>query len=48
MVVVVNPRNQTLKIYRSLTDIRVLATGDTFEGQDVLPGFCLPVAKIFV
>lgn len=47
MVVVVNPRNQTLKVYRSITQITVLTTADTFDGGKLLPGFQLPVKRLF-
>ncbi len=47
MVVVVNPRNRTLKVYRTVTDITVLTVEDTFDGADVVPGFQLLVRRIF-
>lgn len=47
MVVVVNPHNRTLKVYRSVTDLTVLTADGTFDGGDVLPGFRLPVAQLF-
>jgi Uma2 family endonuclease len=47
MVVVTNPRNRTLKVYRSRTAVTVLTTDDTFDGSDVVPGFRLPVRRIF-
>ena len=47
MVVVVNPRNETLKVYRGLTDVTRLTVVDTFDGADVVPGFRLPVRRIF-
>ena len=47
MVVVTNPRNRTLKVYRSRTAVTVLTTDDTFDGSDVVPGFRLPVRQIF-
>ena len=47
MVVVTNPRNRTLKVYRSRTAVIVLTTDDTFDGSDVVPGFRLPVRQIF-
>jgi Uma2 family endonuclease len=48
MVVVANPRNRTLKVYRSRTEILVLTIDDTFSGSDLLPGFQLPVKEIFM
>jgi Uma2 family endonuclease len=47
MVVVANPHNRTLKVYRSRTAVIVLTTDDTFDGSDVVPGFQLPVRQIF-
>jgi Uma2 family endonuclease len=47
MVLVVNPRNRTLKVYRSLTELTVLTENDLVEGADVVPGFQIPVSNIF-
>ena len=47
MVVVANPRNQTLKVYRGVTDVTILAAADTFDGGDVVPGFQISVRRIF-
>jgi Uma2 family endonuclease len=46
MVVLVNPRNSTLKVYKSITDVAVLTVHDSFEGGELLPGFQLPVRQI--
>lgn len=48
MVVVVNPQRRTATVYRSRTDIAVLAEGDELDGGDVVPGWRLPVREIFV
>jgi Uma2 family endonuclease len=34
-------------VYRSNLDIQVLAPQDTLDGDAVIPGFSLPVAKLF-
>jgi Uma2 family endonuclease len=47
MVVVINPRNRTVKTYRSLTDIKVMTYEDTFDGEDVVPGFRLAIKRLF-
>ena len=47
MVVVVNPRNRTVRVHRSLTDSVLLTEQDTMDGGDVVPGWRLPVADIF-
>ena len=46
-VVVVNPRNLTVRIHRSPTDVVVLNEGDVLEVQDVVPGWRMAVAEIF-
>jgi Uma2 family endonuclease len=47
MVVVVNPRQQTVAVYRSRTDIAILTRTDTLDGYDVVPGWTLPIADLF-
>jgi Uma2 family endonuclease len=47
MVWLVDPEERCVHVYRSMTDIRTFNEGDTITGEDVLPGFTLPVAKIF-
>jgi Uma2 family endonuclease len=44
---VVYPRQSKVYVYTSPTAIRVLALGDELDGGDVLPGFRLPLHKIF-
>ncbi len=47
MVLVVNPKQHTVTVYRSREDIRILADGDTLVGDGVIPGLSIPVAEIF-
>ena len=47
MVVVVNPRNKTVKVHRSPTDVVTLTMTDTLDGGDVVPGWQMPIADIF-
>jgi Uma2 family endonuclease len=47
MVVVVNPRNRTLKVYRTPDNVSLLHIDDSFDGADFLPGFRLPLREIF-
>ena len=47
MVVVVNPRDQTATVHRSLTDIVILTRNDILEGSDVVPGWTLPLEELF-
>ncbi|TVS14944.1 MAG: Uma2 family endonuclease [Planctomycetaceae bacterium] len=44
-VVYCQPRQ--VYVYRSTTNIQVLTPADTLEGDDVITGFTLPVAKLF-
>ena len=46
-VVVVNPRNRTVRIHRPHTDAVILNLEDVLEIQDVVPGWRIPVATIF-
>ena len=47
IVVVVNPRKSTLKVYRSLTNIIVLNEHDTLSGGDVIHGWTMAVKEVF-
>lgn len=47
MVVVVNPDRRSLTVIRSATDMRLLGEAGTLDGDDVVPGWQLPVAAIF-
>ncbi len=47
LVWVIYPETQTVTVYRSFADIRVLTAGESLEGQDVLPDFSCPIHKIF-
>ena len=44
---VVYPHNQTVVVYHSLTDIRVLTADQSLEGGDVLSGFSITINQIF-
>jgi Uma2 family endonuclease len=46
-VVVVNPRQQTVTVYRSLTEIVILTRDDELDLDDVVPGWSLPVKELF-
>jgi Uma2 family endonuclease len=43
----VYPRPRQVHVYRSLEDVHILKEADVLAGEDVLPGFSLPVAEIF-
>jgi len=47
MVIVVNPEQRTVTVYRSRTEIAVLTEADSLEGNDVVPGWKLPVREMF-
>ena len=47
LVWVVDPETQTVSAYRGLQQVRVYRIGEELPGEDVLPGFSLPVAQIF-
>jgi Uma2 family endonuclease len=44
---VINPAEKTALVYRGSTADRLLKTGDTLDGEDVVPGFRLPLAELF-
>ena len=46
-VVLVDPRRRVVKVHRSMTDIVVLAEGDTLDVEDIVPGWQMPVGEIF-
>ena len=48
MVWVVNPRRETVEVYRSPEDITVLRGNDILEGGDVIEGFRCKVGDLFV
>jgi Uma2 family endonuclease len=48
MVIVLNPRQQTVAVYRSRTDIAILTKSDTIDGKDVVPGWTLAIEDLFV
>jgi Uma2 family endonuclease len=38
---------RTVSVYRGLDRIRIVKEGDELTGEDVVPGFAIPVIKIF-
>ena len=46
MVIVVNPAKQTATVYRGQS-ARLLGAEDTIDGEDVVPGWLVPVREIF-
>lgn len=47
LVWVVDPPNRTVHVYRPGKTVEVLHDTDLLDGEDVVPGFSLPVARIF-
>jgi Uma2 family endonuclease len=47
MVVVVDPRQRNVLVHRSPTRVQVLTEADTLDGEEVVPGWRMPVAAIF-
>ena len=47
IVIVVTPRKKTVTVYRSRTDIKVLTETDSLSGEDVVPGWVLPLKDLF-
>ena len=47
LVWLIDPSARRVFVYRSLTEIRELTDADRLSGEEVLPGFELPVAALF-
>jgi Uma2 family endonuclease len=47
LAIVGNPRHHTVTVYRSRGDITVLTEADTLDGDEVVPGWILPVREMF-
>ena len=47
MVVVINPRQRSATVYKSLSDCIALVEADVLAGGAVVPGFKLAVREIF-
>lgn len=47
LVWIADPATQTVTVYRSLDDVRVLTAGQDLDGADVLPGFRLRIKEVF-
>jgi Uma2 family endonuclease len=48
LVILAFPRQKIVEVYRPGVDLEILTMDDTLQGYDVLPGFTLPVAKLFI
>jgi Uma2 family endonuclease len=47
LLFVVNPRNRTVKVNRPDRPARTLTEVDVLDGEDVIPGWSLPVRNLF-
>lgn len=47
LVWVVQPLSRTVEVHRSGEEVRVLRAGETLDGGEVLPGFSMPVERLF-
>lgn len=47
MVVIVNPRKQSVTVYRSRTDITLLTADNTLDGADVVSGWQIAIRSLF-
>ena len=47
LVLVVDPRPRTVAVHRPNASVRILTEDDTLDGEDVVPGWSLPVRAIF-
>lgn len=47
LIWVADPATRTVFAYRSITDVREFTDQDDLPGDDVLPGFAAPVARLF-
>jgi Uma2 family endonuclease len=44
---IVDPEMQTVTVYQSPLDLRILIAADTLTGEPVIPGFSCPVGELF-
>lgn len=47
LVWVADPSDKTVSVYRSLTEVRLLAESDLLSGEEALPGFSVSVSTLF-
>lgn len=46
LVWVIDPKRERAAVYRSLTDVKELRPEDSFDGEDVVPGFTVRLADL--
>ena len=47
LVWVINPDEQSVLVYRQPQPDKLLKLADSLDGEDVIPGFTLPIAELF-
>jgi Uma2 family endonuclease len=47
MVWLVDPITRTVSVYHDRQNAQILTAEDTISGDDLLPGFSVPVAEFF-
>ncbi len=47
LIWVLNPEEQTILVYHSPQPDLLLRTGDSISGEDVIPGFSMPLSELF-
>lgn len=47
LVWAIDPHSRTATVYHSDGSARLLREGDTLDGEDIVPGFRLPLAELF-
>ena len=47
LIWVLNPEEETVLVYHSPQPDRLLRTGDSIDGEDVVPGFSMPLSELF-
>lgn len=47
LLFVVNPRRRTVAVYRPNQPVRTLTEADMLDGEDVVPGWSLPIRDLF-
>ncbi len=48
LVWIIDPKSETVTVYRSLSDVQILSKQDELDGEYIVPGFRCPLDKIFV
>jgi len=47
LIWIVNPKRKQVHVYHSLTTLEILRLNDTLTGDEVLPGFAVPLTELF-